>query len=433
MTESVWTDTIESPRFGSLQDNISCDVLVIGGGMAGVLCAHFLNRLGFNTVLVEAKRLGGGVTKNTTAVITAQHDTLYQYFIKQSGAKNAKRYLQANLWAVNQYREMAQGIACDFEDKPSYMYSRTDRAKMQAEAHTVNSLGFGAVFTQRTALPFSVAGAVRFDGMAQFHPLKFLYALAKDLNVYENTFVNEIKGTTAFTDNAAIRAKHIVVATHFPFINRAGFYFMKLYQQRSFVIALENAPTLDGTYTDDAENGMYFRDYGNLLLVGGGDHRTGKSGGGFRAVRQFIKQYYPHTQEKYTFATQDCMSLDSIPYIGQYGKSMPNVYVATGFNEWGMTSSMIAAHIISDAIMGKPNPYAETFSSTRQILHTQLFVNAGETLVNFIQPTTKRCPHLGCALIYNKREHSWDCPCHGSRFDKNGKLIDNPSKRDAHV
>lgn len=433
MNYSVWSDTVKPKAYPVLNQDISCDALVIGGGMAGVLTAYFLQHRGVETVLLEGKTLGNGITKNTTAVLSAQHDTLYSDMIKTFGAEKARGYLKANLCAVDAYRKLSGDIPCDFEDKPSLMYTLRDKTVLEREAEALQDLGFNAAFTTDTELPLPVTGAVCFHGMAQFHPLKFLQGIAEKLTIYENTFANKIKDNTVYTKNGKITAKHIVIATHYPFINSKGLYFMKLHQVRSYVTALEQAQQLKATYVSHDEKGLYFRSHKDLLLVGGEDTRTGKLNNGYEPMRQFTGIAYPNAKEKYAWATQDCMSLDGVPYIGRYSRGSQSLYVATGFNEWGMTSSMVSADILSDMICGKENEFAPVFSPQRSILRKQLFANMGTTFLNFIKPTPKRCPHLGCALKYNRKEKSWDCPCHGSRFDENGKLIDNPAIKDAHV
>ena len=180
-------------------------------------------------------------------------------------------------------------------------------------------------------------------------------------------------------------------------------------------------------YVDEKQNGMSFRNYKNLLFIGGGDHRTGKNSGGWGELRNFAAKYYPRAKEIAAWATQDCMSLDSIPYIGHYSKNTPFLYVASGFNKWGMSFSMVAASVLCDMVRDIKNPLEALFSPSRSFFTPQLFINSAETIANFIIPTTKRCPHLGCALKWNKFEHTWDCPCHGSRFTENGELIDNPA------
>ena len=429
----LWTEIPLLPLAPPLAQDLVTEVLVIGGGMAGVLCAHALQEKGIDCVLVEANRLGCGITKGTTAVLTAQHDTLYTDLIAQHGDEKARQYLHANLQAVQKFRTLSQKHPCDFEDMPSIAYSLHDEQKMRSEAAAVQALGFQAEFTTELPLPFAVAGAVRYPDMAQFHPLKFLYSIAARLKYYENTRVLKINDITAFTDKHKIIAQKIIVATHFPFINRYGLYPLKLYQMRSSVIAYQNAPQLRGTYVDIGAAGFYFRNYQNLLLIGGGDHRTGEGGDGFAAIRQFAAHYFPSATQQKAWVTQDCMSLDGAPCIGKYSLFTPNIYVATGFNEWGMTSSMVAATLLCDAILEKENAFAPVFSPQRSLLRKQLFVNAKTTLVDFISPTTKRCSHLGCALKWNSAEHSWDCPCHGSRFDADGHLLDNPATKNSRV
>ncbi|HOP10522.1 MAG TPA: FAD-dependent oxidoreductase [Oscillospiraceae bacterium] len=440
--KSVWESTVNPPQFERLSENVSTDVLIIGGGMAGVLCAYELQRRGIEYLLLEGRTIGRGTTRGTTGVLTAQHDARYTDLTARFGADKAKGYLNANLGAVKRFRSLAREVPCDFEERPSFQYTTVDPEPLKREAEAVNALGFPARFVIETPLPFPVSGAVVYPGMAQFHPLKFLYGIVRGLNIRENSFVYGVDGIrggeiTAYTLHGDIKAKRVVMAAHFPFIDRRGLYFMKMFQMRSFVIALENAPDFDGTYvnadsdTDDVRSGIYLRHYQGLLLAGGGDHRTGKQGGGFEAVRAFCRAYLPNVKEKYVWAAQDCMALDEVPYIGQYSPATPNLYVATGFNEWGMTSSMIAADILADLLSGRENPYAEVFTPRRSMLRKQFFINLGETLCNFVIPKSNRCSHLGCALKWNPFEHSWDCPCHGSRFDEHGGVIDNPAAKPA--
>ncbi len=237
-------------------------------------------------------------------------------------------------------------------------------------------------------------------------------------------------GITAITDGGRIKADKVIVATHFPFINKHGSYYLKLYQHRAYVLALQNAQEVDGMYVDECRSGLSFRNYGDLLLLGGGAHRTGKDGGNWDELRRFADKHYPDSKIKYLWATQDCMSLDDIPYIGRYSKNTPDMYVASGFNKWGMTGTMLAAMLLSDMVCGRNSDYAAAFSPSRSILKPQLFVNGFEATKNLLTPSKKRCPHLGCALKWNNAEHSWDCACHGSRFDEGGRVIDNPANGD---
>lgn len=433
MKQSVWSASVHLPEFHALNQDKKTDVLIIGGGLCGILCAYMLKSAGIDYILVEGNKIASGITKNTTAKITSQHGLIYDKLIRSAGKEKAKMYLTANQSALNKYEQLCKKIDCDFEKKSAYTYSLSDRTKIEREVLAVTSLGFPAEFIERIELPFDTKGAVCFPGQVQFNPLKFVAEIAKDLNIYENTFIRDITPHKAITDKAEIIAQKIIVATHFPFINKHGGYFLKLYQHRSYVSAYENAQQLDGMYVDENENGMSFRSYKNLLLIGGGDHRTGKQGGNWRELQGFANKYYPQAQLKYEWATQDCMSLDGVPYIGKYSARTPDLYVGAGFNKWGMTSSMAAAQILCDMVQDKQNELKEVFSPQRSILKPQLFVNGLESTINLLTPTPRRCPHLGCALKWNKAEHTWDCPCHGSRFEKDGTLIDNPSTGNADI
>lgn len=427
---SIWSESSTLPSFPSLEGDVKTDVLIIGGGMAGILCAHMLRSAGVNYILAEADRICGGVTKNTTAKITCQHGMLYGNLIKTFGIERAQMYLKANERALVKYRELCRNIDCDFETKDNIVYTVDDMKKAEREMRALERLGASPEFNEKIPLPVKISGAVRVKNQAQFNPLKFVSAIAKDLNIYENTRVLEVRDKRAVTEKGSVSADKFIVATHFPFINKFGLFPLKMYQERSYAIALENAPNVDGMYVDETQKGMSFRNYENLLLIGGGDHRTGKKGGSFNELRTFARTKYPANREKYAWATQDCMTFDSVPYIGRYSKKLPDMYVATGFNKWGMSTSMAAAEILCDMVQDKDNEYAPVFSPFRNFIKPKLAVHLGEVAVNLLTPTKKRCPHMGCALKWNSDEHTWDCSCHGSRFEGNGKLIDNPATGD---
>lgn len=427
---SVWTETANMPHFETLEGEVKTDVLIIGGGITGLLCAYFLKEQGVDYLLAEGRSICSGITKNTTAKITAQHGLVYGDLLKKAGPEKTKMYLDANQKAVDKYFALCKDMDCDFEERTNYVYSVSDRRKLEQEVLALQKIGFDALLQDTTELPFSTVGAVGFAHQAQFHPLKFLAKIAEGLNIYENTFVTKLSENTALTEKARITFEKVIFATHFPIDNKHGMYFLKMYQHRSYVIALENASPVKNMYVDEDTKGLSFRSYGKLLLLGGGSHRTGKQGGNWQELRDYAGKYYPRAKERYYWAAQDCMPLDNVPYIGVYAKSMSQCFVATGYHKWGMTTAMAAAMLLTDKIMGKENPYEAVFSPSRSIWKPQLFVNGGETLVNLLTPTTKRCPHLGCALKWNKAEHSWDCPCHGSRFAEDGGLIDNPANGD---
>lgn len=427
--QSLWETTAQPPSFGQLECDIACDVLIVGGGLAGLLCAYMLKEAGIDYVLTEAGKICSGVTKNTTAKITSQHGLIYDKLIRRFGIEKAKLYLRANEEALQRYRELCKKIGCHFEEKENIVYSTKSKSKIDKEIAALKALGYPAESLDSLSLPFpiQIAGAVKFPRQAQFNPLEFASAISRGLRIYEHTRVREFIDTTAVTDRGKIFAKRIVIATHYPIINKHGLYFIKMYQHRSYVIALEGAPPIDGMFVDEAPDGMSFRMYENLLFVGGGDHRTGKQGGGWQVLRDFARKNMPRAVEKYHWATQDCITLDEVPYIGRYSKNTENLYVATGFNKWGMTSSMVAASLLCELLKGKSSPYEAVFDPSRPILRPKLLLNAGSAVVNILTPTSPRCPHMGCALKWNPTERTWDCPCHGSRFDADGRLIDGPA------
>lgn len=428
--DSIWEEDVQMPQFPQLEEDLHTDVLVIGGGLAGLLCAWNLTRAGVDCTLIEENRLMHGVSGRTTAKVTSQHGLIYDKLLTRFGEEKAWLYWRANEDALAAFRQLAKEADCDFETKSNYIYATDSVQKLETEMAACERLGIPAKWENSLPLPFSVLGAVGFSNQAQLHPLKLAAHIAKDLRIYENTKTLAFVGNKVQTSKGTIAAKKVVVATHFPLLNKHGAYFLKLYQQRSYVIALENAGQADGMFLDCKENGLSIRSAGQWLLLGGGGHRTGKQGVGWALPETAARAFYPKGKIAARWATQDCMSLDGIPYIGCHSKATPNLYVATGFQKWGMSTSMVSAMLLADLIQGRENPYAPLFSPSRSMLHKQLLVNSVESATNLLRLTAPRCPHLGCALRWNKAERSWDCPCHGSRFDEKGKLLNNPATGD---
>ena len=182
MHNSVWTNNVKLPEFKTLSGDIKTDVLIIGGGMCGLLCAYFLKQAGIDYALLEGDKIASGVTKNTTAKITSQHGLIYSKLIKNAGEEMAKMYLNANEEAIKSFEDICKNTDCDFERKPAYTYSLSDRQKIEDEVYAVNSLGFKAEFSKASELPFKINGAIRFENQAQFNPLKFILEISKDLN-----------------------------------------------------------------------------------------------------------------------------------------------------------------------------------------------------------------------------------------------------------
>lgn len=471
--KSIWNESCKFDKREELKGDIKTDILIIGAGIAGILIGYFLKQNGKDVVLIDKAEIASGNTGNTTAKITSQHDLIYDKLIKEFGEKKAKQYADANEIAIKKYKEIIKErkINCDFQELPAYIYSLNEIDKIKKEVEAAKNLGIDAEFVQKIDIPLDVEGAIKFNNQGQFNPLKFLKDISKELVIYENTRAIKIEENLVCTDKGNIVANHIVIATHYPIMNAPGYYFMKMHQERSYVIALENADSIEGMYIDCEKQGYSFRNYKDLLLLGGISQRTGEneSGGSYDKLRKFAKEIYPNSKEKYHWSAQDCITIDGIPYIGRYSDSTPNIYIATGFNKWGMTSAMVSAIIISDLILENNNNFLDIFSPKRFDLSLSINNIANDlvkTAKNFIAqkisiPSSEighirngnagiveyngqkvgvykdkdgkefvvstKCTHLGCELNWNADELTWDCPCHGSRFDYKGNLIDSPA------
>lgn len=427
---TIWEKDIQMPRFPQLKTDLQTDVLIIGGGLTGLLCADRLKRAAVDCVLIEQNRLMSGVSGRTTAKLTSQHGLIYHKLLRKFGQERSQLYRQANEDALTAFRELAATADCDFQEQTNWIYATGGTAKLERELAACTQLDIPVKWERSLPLPFLVAGAIGFSGQAQFHPMKLAAHIADGLNIYEDTKALAFYGNQVQTPKGRITAKAIIVATHFPMLNKHGAYFLKLYQQRSYVIALENAPICNGMYLDCEENGLSLRSAGDWLLLGGGGHRTGKQGRGWSLPETAARTFWPHAHTVARWATQDCMSLDGMPYIGRYSKATPELYVASGFQKWGMSTAMAAAMVLTDLICGKDNPYGALFSPSRSMLHSQLLRNGTEAVTNLLRFGKPRCPHMGCALHWNAAEHSWDCACHGSRFDAEGRLLNGPATGD---
>ena len=390
--ESIWTKNTEKKDFEVLSGNQKTDTVVIGGGMAGVLTAYYLQQVGVPVIVLEANRVGSGQTRKTTAKITSQHNLIYEKLLRVFGKEKAIHYARANEKAIDAYEQLIEKekIDCGFVRCSSFLFSRTGEELLRSEEKAAEQLHLPVRYTQKTELPFSVAGALEFQNQAKFHPLHFLYHLADQLTVYEKTKVLRVDG-----------------------------------------------------------NGLSFRSQGDILLFGGGSHRTGKNkkGGKYEMFREKAEEFWPGCRETACWSAQDAMTLDGVPYIGKFSGKKENWYVATGFGKWGMTSSMVSARLLTAEIIGHPFPEADIFSPQRKITgeaikglanHSiQMVMGMGKRLIPFPKRKNSKgekvipvCPHMGCRLIWNPEEKTYECPCHGSRFDKEGHLLDDPAQTD---
>lgn len=470
--QSIWKCDSSLIKRNALHGKIKTDVAIVGAGISGILTAYMLKQKGIDSVIIEADEICSGQTENTTAKITLQHGLIYNNLINRFGEDKAWQYAEANRLAIENYRKIItdNNIDCMFEVLPAYLYSTQSTVDLEKEYYAARKLDIDAELTNEVCLPFKVVAALRYDNQAQFHPLKFLSMISDGLEIYEKTTVTEIEEGKLITNRGEVLANKIVCASHFPFINTPGYYFLRMHQERSYVIALDTPAVINGIYLGIDEDGLSLRRSGKYLLIGGGNHRTGENeaGGKYEMLRQAAKKHFPDADEVAHWSAQDCMPIDGVPFIGKFSSSLENVYVATGFQKWGMTTSMVAAMIISEMIEGKNHPYpifspqrfnisasakslaTEAIQAVRG-LSAEFFTFPKENadkiprgkgaIVEYngekvgvykdengdIYAVSTKCPHLGCQLTWNPDEKSWDCPCHGSRFDYKGNLINNPA------
>lgn len=473
----------------TLEGNEETEVCIIGGGLFGLTTAYYLTKCGKKVIVLEKGEIGSKVSGNTTGKITSQHDLFYAHLIDDYGEEYAKKYLETNEKAIENIKQIIkeEQIDCDFSMQKSYVYTTKEDEvlEIQKEVAVVNKLGKNAKFVNKIDLPIKIKGAIEFEGQAQFHPRKYMLGLANSIEkqnkIYQYTTVTDVEKNgekyKVYTDKGSVEAKYIVMASHFPIINMPGFYFVKMYQSTSYLIAVETKSQLpQGMYINVKEPMYSFRtaNYNGkeILLIGGVGNKTGEpieDNSHYKKLEKKAREMYPDCKILYRWNTRDCISLDKIPYIGEFSNLMKNVYVGTGFKKWGMTSTNVAANIVTDKIMGTKNKYEEIFTATRMkpIKNRWEVENILKQTVNSIalnkfkiEPYSieqikndnaaiieingdnigvykdakgkvyavkSNCSHLGCLLSWNNLDKTWDCPCHGSRFDYMGRNIYEPA------
>lgn len=490
---SYWVESTPKTDYPSLSNDINTDVLIIGGGITGIITAYMLSKSHLNITIVEADRIAMGVTANTTAKITSQHGLLYDYLLNSFGFDKAKGYLDSNEEAIKIIENIVkkENIHCDLVSQDAYVYTcnKSNVQRIVDEVSAVTSLGFPAEYVTECPLPFKIEAGIKFPNQAQFHPRKYLLSLLpilerRNVNIFENSKVIDIKHENnsyeVYINNGKkISTKYLVMASHYPIKNFPGMYFIKMYQESSYAIGVElEEDVFDGMYISCDTPATSFRNAvqengKKLLIVGGGEHKTGATDvnidDSYSNLENYIKSIYPKAKIKYRWMTEDCVSLDKIPYIGEFSNFLSNMYVATGYKKWGMTTSHVAAKIISDKILGIENPYESIYTATRlqPIKNSKEFGNMlkqsvyslaidklsppilsytelkndsggvvdykGKKLGIYKDKNGKMysvipyCKHLGCELSWNNLEKTWDCPCHGSRYDYKGNIITEPT------
>lgn len=418
--KSIWEDYLKDKKTNELNKDLVVDVLVIGGGICGVLNAYYLTQAGFNVVLLEKNKLGSGVTKNTTAFITAQQDILYQERLKKVSSKDVVKYIKANYEAIEEYKKLSGKFYFDFESVSSNMYSLTEKQKLKEEYEFLKRMDLDISFSE------GKYNVLTYHNQAQMNPIKLINELSNYFLYFENTEVIDINDGYAYTIDHRIKAKKIIICTHFPAYKIKGLFSLKMYQKKSYVVSFESDLNIRDMYTNIKSNGFYLRKYNDVLIVGGNDIKTGCVNEQFDNIIEFVNNLDSNAKVLDKWTNQDCITLDDMPYVGWLEK---NLYVCTGFNMWGMTSAMISALLIRDILLKVDNEYLELFSPHRKMYKNQLIKNVGNSLKSLLKFGKNRCNHLGCKLNYIALDDTYECPCHGSKYNKNGEIINSPAKK----
>lgn len=486
-TNSYWLDSIHSYDYPALEDDITVDVAIVGGGMVGISSAYMLTQRGLKVAVAEASNILQGTTGHTTAKVTSQHSLIYARLIKEMGAELAGQYAEANESAIKEIHRTIelQGIECDFSWLPAYIYTQSERyiKDIQDEAKAAKELGIEAAYIDEIPLPFRIWAAMRFDGQAQFHPVKYLSALAQYVtnhggHIFEDTVaVNlEDKPVAVLTKRGPrIKANKIIVASHYPFFDGGGLFITRIYADRSYVVAIKAKEKFpEGTFINAETPTRSLRAQRDgddeIILVGGEHHKTGdeiNTNVHYQNLIDFAHNTFTVTDISYRWSTQDCMTIDGVPFVGNLTPRSPDIYVATGFNKWGMTNSTASAMILTDLITKGDSPWAPVYNPSRfnlASIKTFLVQNAdvakelvtgkmarlpedadikkGEAQVLDVEGqkmgvyrddegelhwVDTTCTHLGCELKWNDAERTWDCPCHGSRFSYDGDVLEGPA------
>ena len=453
---SYWNQTQEERKYPKLTQDIGADVAIIGGGLTGIQTAYLLANRGLKVAVLEKDKLCSGTTGGSTGKITSQHGILYKYLKDLNGKDFAKKYYEANEQAKENIIKIInkEKIECDLERKNAYVFTEVEKEvqKIKEEVEYTKKIDISSQFVSEIDLPIDIYGAIKFENQAQFDPVKYVYGLSKCIiknggEIYENSKVLETVEDDGkyivMTKEGSVRAKHLVIATRYPIIRFPGYYFMKMYQSTSYALLVDTHTDLelDGYYINSETPVLSFRtvktDGKNLLLAVGYDYKTGTEiiGNAFEYLKARIKNMYPEAEVLKTWTAEDCISLDKIPYIGDFSDIMDNCYVATGFNKWGITSSNIGAKIIADKILGNRNEYEDIFESSRlgiiknkdEVMNMIKEAGEGIILERIKGKPTPTCTHLGCKLSWNPIEEVWECPCHGSKFTKRGFVIEGPA------
>ncbi|RDU25028.1 FAD-dependent oxidoreductase [Anaerosacchariphilus polymeriproducens] len=489
LPSSYWIESMTQKGYPTLQNDMKVDIAIIGGGISGISAAYLLSQQGIKVAVIEAREILQSTTGHTTAKITSQHGLIYHKIINQLSKELAEQYAAANETAIHMIKKLAKEnqIECDYTPQSAYIYTLQDKyiEKIQEEVKAAESLGIQASYLDKIPLDYPVKAAIRFDGQAQFHPRKFLIPLAEKIiknggQIYEHSRITNLEEKDTLTlitnQNKKIQADKIIIASHYPCLNKSGFYFSKIYSERSYVIALKAKQQYPGGMYITAEDpGRSLRNQktknGDLILISGEHHKTGQGEDTslhYEKLIDFANKLYTVEDIPYHWSTEDCMTLDNLPYVGQLTSKNPNIYVTTGFGKWGMTNSIASAILLKSLILDGKSPWEDVYSPTRKISASSIgtFISQNSNVAkNFVEGklSSKQkdiqleieegriidwegqkigvykdrqgklhivdttCTHMGCELKWNSAEKTWDCPCHGSRFTYDGDILKGPA------
>jgi glycine/D-amino acid oxidase-like deaminating enzyme len=441
---SLWFEGRDREPRPALDRDIGVDVAVVGAGIVGVTTAFLLEREGLNVAVLEARHVCAGATGYTTAKLSSLHGLTYAKLANSLGREHARTYGEANQAGIARVFKIADelGIDCDLRRKPNYTYAEdlSGVDEVRQEAELARELGLPASYTGELDLPFPVAGAVSFEDQAEFHPVRYVDAIAAGLRgpVHEHTMVTGIgSGRVNTARGPRVRADHVVVASHLSFLDR-GLYFARCHPERSYVVAGRMKEPPAGMYLSTESPAHSIRAHGDWLLVGGESHKTGQADAAerFERLSRWAGERFG-LEPELRWATQDQMPADGVPYVGRHDPLSSNVWVATGFKKWGLAMGSAAAELLTAQITGRDHAWATLFDPQRVRARAggPTFAKENANVAyhfladRVLKRGSPRCTHLGCLLDWNAAEETWDCPCHGSRFAATGQVIEGPAVR----
>lgn len=434
MHTSYWLENKNPKPRQLLVGDIQTPVAIVGGGLCGILTSFHLKEMGIENVVLEAKRCGFGASGHSTAKITSQHRLIYDEISRTKLPSQAKFYFRENEKAIDEFENIIKKkkIDCDFERLSSFVYAENsdEMNQISNEMKTLHMWDVDARVLRECELPIKIEGALEFRRQAKFNPYKFIRALARELEVYENTPVLSMEDNILETPNGRVRAEKIMICTQYPIFNLRGGYFLKLQQRSSNVIELKDTPKISAMYSGVNPHSNTFRQCGETLFMGGVPEIAGQCARNSAIkMQRRAKEIFKDPSISGFWHTQDCVTGDNLPLVGRLHKKMPDVFVATGFNKWGMTTSMVAAKMLAKFAINSHHVLEDLLCPSRVsgVLKLSSFVLNTAKGYTLAPDSEKRCSHMKGPLKWNELEKTWDCPCHGSRFTPNGEIVNSPA------